>query len=175
MTSKQMNLVESLRMEAACAAEVAESGPGGELWRDGLALIGRKMAAAADEIERLRQSNERDRELYFDAARDNQRLRAALEEIEKYGADHPDGPATVAAKALRGADETPPANPWIKREGELRCRHCGADLTKEPSVEASSSAGTDVTKLPYVTAICAPDNHQFRYGFCERCGTAENG
>jgi hypothetical protein len=51
---KPMSLVESLRMEAACAIEAAESSLGSGQWRDGMAIIGRKMAAAADEIERLR-------------------------------------------------------------------------------------------------------------------------
>ena len=59
-------LVESLRMEAACA-EIS-SGNGGPNWRGGMALIAKKFTAAADELERRHQAAI-DRELELSAYR----------------------------------------------------------------------------------------------------------
>lgn len=54
MASKQMTLVESIRMEAAlCAQVVGHGGESSSEWIQAIGLIGRKFAAAADEIERL--------------------------------------------------------------------------------------------------------------------------
>ncbi len=82
-----MTLVDSLRMEASAA--LACEGSLREKWAEDMVLLSRKMAAAADEIERLTCELEMERGLYAELnKRDSalyteyERLRAGISDLQ---------------------------------------------------------------------------------------------
>ncbi len=95
-----MTLVDSLRMEASAA--LACEGSLREKWAEDMVLLSRKMAAAADEIERLTCELEMERGLYAELNKRDSALYTEYERLRSAAARQND-PVLSGAAGLTAA------------------------------------------------------------------------